>query len=135
MRRIAIALALLGVLGFQEAGCRQKNPGGLSEADEAAIRQGSEVFVKAANAKAWTDLAAIYSEGAALLPPNQEAVNGRAAIQAWFEAFPSFTDFRTQLLEVYGRGDLAYVRGTYSMKLALPGRFAPVEDRGKYIEI
>ncbi len=135
MRRIAIAIALLGVLGFGAAGCQKGGPAGLSQADEAAIREGSEAFVKGANAKAWSDLAAIYAEGAALLPPNQEAVNGRAAIQAWFEAFPPFTDFRTQLLEVYGRGDLAYVRGTYSMKLTLPGRSAQVENRGKYIEI
>lgn len=38
------------------------------------------------NAKDASALAAMYAEDATLMPPNQPAVSGRAAIRAWFEA-------------------------------------------------
>ena len=37
--------------------------------------------------------------------------------------------------EIEGRGDLAYVRGTYTMTLHPDGAPEPVEDAGKYLEI
>jgi ketosteroid isomerase-like protein len=56
-------------------------------------------------------------------------------MEPWFAAFPPMSDFRPQIIEVDGRGDLAYVRGTYSMMLTLPGATEPINDTGKYIEI
>jgi len=38
------------------------------------------------NAKDASVLAAMYGEDATLMPPNQPAVSGRAAIRGWFEA-------------------------------------------------
>jgi ketosteroid isomerase-like protein len=38
-------------------------------------------------------------------------------------------------VEMDGAGDMAYVYGTYSMMLAMPGMEEPVPDHGKYIEI
>jgi ketosteroid isomerase-like protein len=40
---------------------------------------------KAFNAKDAAALTSLYSETATLMPPNQSAVKGRAAIQAWFQ--------------------------------------------------
>lgn len=37
------------------------------------------------NAKDASSLASLYTEDATLMPPNQEAVKGRAAIRAWFQ--------------------------------------------------
>ncbi len=37
-------------------------------------------------------------------------------------------------MEIAGRGDLAYVRGTYKLKIVLEGH-DPIPDTGKYIEI
>jgi ketosteroid isomerase-like protein len=37
--------------------------------------------------------------------------------------------------ELEGRGDVAYARGSYSMKIAVPGAPAPVDEKGKYVEI
>jgi len=68
------------------------------------------------------------------LPPNQAAVQGKAAIQAWLEAFPPFSNFQEQSLEIEGQGDLAYDGGTYSMTVTPPGA-VPFEDRGKYLTI
>src|SRR5215831_19020474 len=38
------------------------------------------------NAKDASALAAMYAEDATLMPPNQAAVSGRAAIRGWFKA-------------------------------------------------
>ena len=116
------------------AGC-SRGPTPLSEADKATIRTNDEKFAQAVVAKNWSGLAAMYSTDAAFMPPNESAVQGRAAIQSWMNAFPPVTAFSLTPQLVDGRGDLAYVRGTYMMTLTPPGAPAPVEDHGKYIVI
>ena len=113
-------------------GCQ--GPAGLSEADRTAIRQGDENYAKLLNARDFKGVAALHADDAIILPPNQAAVQGRAAIQASLEAPPPFSNFQIQILEIEGRGDLAYSRGTYSITVT-PAGAAPIEDRGKYIEI
>jgi uncharacterized protein (TIGR02246 family) len=131
--RVILAVGVVASLGLA-AGCRQPAAEGFPEADQAAIRQATASAEKAVNARDFAAWAATYAEDAAMLPPNAEAVQGRAAIQAWAEAFPPVSDFRLQQLDLDGRGDLAYVRGTYSMVITPPGA-APATDRGKYLEI
>lgn len=108
---------------------------GLASSDLARIKKSTQSFVKAVLAKDWAALAQIYGQDASLNPPNAPAVNGRAAIQAWFEAFPPLTAFSLSEAQVDGRGDLAYVLGAYSMTLDIPDAPSPVVDSGKYIEI
>jgi ketosteroid isomerase-like protein len=113
-------------------GCQR--PEGLSEADRAAIRQADANDMKLMNAKDWKGDLALYTDDAIQLPPNQTAVQGKAAMQAWLEAFPPFSNFKEESLEIQGQGDLAYDRGTYSMTVTPPG-LAPIEDHGKYLTI
>lgn len=135
MKRRIVAFSVVAGMAVMGLGCQERGVAGLTDADTESIRRGAEAFVSGVNAGAWSDVAAIYALDAALLPPNGEAVNGRTAIRAWFEAFPPVTAFKTERLEVYGRGDLAVVRGTFSMNILLPGSTSTVQDRGKYIEI
>jgi ketosteroid isomerase-like protein len=130
-KRLIVTIGMAICLGFS-VGCQQ--PTGLSEADRTAIRQVGETDMKMMNAKDWMGDLALYTEDAIELPPNQAAVQGKAAIQAWEEAFPPFSNFQVQSLEIGGQGDLAYDRGTYSMTVTPPGT-APIEDRGKYLTI
>ncbi len=113
-------------------GCQ--GPAGLPEAEQAAIRQAEASFVKLVNARDWKGAVAAYAEDSIVLLPNQAAAQGKAAIQAWLEALPPLSDFQLHGVEIEGRGDLAYCRGTYSMRVA-PAGAAPIEDRGKYIAI
>jgi ketosteroid isomerase-like protein len=99
-----------------------------------AIRQAEENDMKLMNAKDWKGDSALYTEDAIQLPPNQAAVQGKAAIQAWMAAFPPFSNFQEQSLEIEGQGDLAFDRGTYSMTVT-PAGAAPIEDRGKHLII
>jgi ketosteroid isomerase-like protein len=130
-KRLILTMGMAICLGFS-VGCQR--PTGLSEADRTAIRQVGETDMKMMNAKDWKGDLALYTEDAIELPPNQAAVQGKAAIQACKEAFPPFSNFQEQSLEIEGQGDLAYDRGTYSMTVTPPGA-APIEDRGKYLTI
>lgn len=106
----------------------------LSKADVAKINEVTQTFVKAALAKDWATLAALYREDAVLNPPNAPAVRGRAAIRAWMEKLPPLTEFRATNETIEGCDGIAYVMGTYTMTMAPPGA-EPVKDSGKFLEI
>lgn len=122
------ALICLAILA-----CKPQAPAGLSEADKAAIRKVVDEAITITNWAAY--VRNYYGEDAVVMPPNSPSVQGRAAIESLFAAFPSISDFKPELLEIEGYGDLAYVRGTYSMAITLPGATTPIKDSGKYMEI
>ena len=62
-------------------------------------------------------------------------MEGRAAIAAWMQGLPPVKDFKLTPVEIEGRGDLAYVKGTFTMSMVPPGAPGPITDVGKYIEI
>ncbi len=126
-------LAVLAVLSISLAACAG-GAASLSDADIAAIEEVSASFAAAANANDWGGVAALYTEDAVLMPPNGPAVEGQAAIEAFFAAYPPFSGFTLNPVEIDGRGDLAFVRGTYSLTLEIEG-MEPTPDTGKYIEI
>ncbi len=126
-------LPVLAVLAVSVAACAGGGAS-LSDADIAAIEEVGESWIAAANADDWAGLAALYTEDAVLMPPNSPVVQGRAAIEAFFAAFPPSSGFALNPVEIDGRGDLAFVRGTYSLTLEIEG-MEPTPDTGKYIEI
>jgi ketosteroid isomerase-like protein len=128
-------LVLAGVMAVclcLSTGCQR--PTGLSKADLAAVHQAQEDDVKFTNAQDWKGDLALYAEDAILMPPNQEAVQGKAPIQAWMGAYPPISNLQEESLEIVGQGNLAYDRGTYSMTVTHVGA-APLEDHGKYLTI
>jgi uncharacterized protein (TIGR02246 family) len=92
-------------------------------------------FESAFRAKAWDRVSELYTEDGYLMPPNQPPVRGRAEIRAFLQAFPPVSAFALSADQVDGRGDLAFVRGSYRMTLTPPGASGPVQDEGKYLEI
>ena len=111
--------------------------GPLSEEDMAAIRAVPEAFAQAVLAGDWATVAAGYAEDAVFMPPNEPAVEGRAAIRVWWEASstPFLTQFTLPPTKIDGRGDLAYVRGTYAMTIMPEGAPEPFQESGKYVVI
>ncbi|MCE5309565.1 MAG: SgcJ/EcaC family oxidoreductase [Acidobacteriales bacterium] len=127
---LALGMAVCLVLNV---GCQR--PAGLSEADRTAIRQVDETYVKLALANDAKGSVALYTDDATVLPSHHAALQGKAAIQAWMEApGPKISKFEMRSLEIEGRGDLAYDRGTYSVTVT-PAGGTPVEDRGNYLTI
>ncbi|MFH1524635.1 MAG: DUF4440 domain-containing protein [Chloroflexota bacterium] len=134
--RLFVLMGLIMIL--MATACQAPAPTGLTETDKAAIQKVLDEANRIANSptKDWAAyVRAYYTEDAIVLPPNGPAVQGWTLMEPWFASFPPMSDFRPQIIEVEGRGDLAYVRGTYSMMLTPPGVTEPINDTGKYIEI
>ena len=117
--------------------CAPAAPPAVSAADKAAIQSAVDAALKIGNTQP-LDVAAYvkayYADNAILLPPNEKAVEGSAALVAWFKAFPPLSNVKFTLQEIEGVGDKAYVRGTYSLTATPPGA-AAMTDSGKYLEI
>ena len=109
--------------------------GSLSDDDVSAIRRTLDAFPKHFVSRDFDVLAAMYATDAVLMPPNHPAVQGRDAIKQFLGGFPRISQMEVGVAEIEGRGDLAYVRGTYTMTLHPDGAPEPVEDAGKYLEI
>jgi ketosteroid isomerase-like protein len=115
-------------------GC-QPAPAPLAEADVTAIRAATARFVENALARRDSANAAEYAEDGVFMPPNQPAVEGRAAIRAWFAAFPPMSAFNLTVVEVKGRSDLAYERGTWALTIAATGKTPAISDHGKFMAV
>ncbi len=132
--KLTVQISALMVLAMMFSACQAPAPSALTDADIAAIRAGNASYETAVKAKDWAALAALYAQDAVILPPNQPAVEGRANIQAYFAAFPPMSAFAVPIVEIDGRGDLAFVHGTYSLTVSPEGA-PPVTDTGKWLEI
>jgi uncharacterized protein (TIGR02246 family) len=108
---------------------------GLSQTDRRRIDEVTAAVMKAAVPKDVAAWAALYLDDAVVNPPNQPAVKGRTAIRAWLEAFPPIVELTLNNVKVEGRGDLAYVLGTYSLTIAPPGAPGPITDSGNFLTI
>jgi uncharacterized protein (TIGR02246 family) len=108
-------------------------PANPSEADNPTFTANGSRWMEAFNNHDAESLAALYTQDAVLLPPNEPAVFGRDAIAATHAELFAIGDFKIDIepLETVIDGQLAYVAGRYRM---WTGDGALV-DHGKYIEI
>jgi ketosteroid isomerase-like protein len=104
--------------------------------DQTSLRERTDAFVKAFNAKDVTQVLSIYAENSNFMPPNQPIIRGRDALKTFYdELFASgATNLKLEVTEVSGHGPLAYQSGTYEMDVK-PASGAPTHDRGKYLFI
>jgi len=108
--------------------CGQARP--LAETDKASLRSASDSFAALVRAGNDSGVAELYTENGVMMPPNEGIVEGRAAIRAYFEKLPPEMEIELTPVDLDGRGDLAYVRGTYVVTIG-----GAVADRGKFLEI
>lgn len=142
MRRTHVVLPILAGLVLLVAGCApaddaDSEPAGLTEREGAAIAEASSRWAQAVETGDLDRLASLYAEDAVLMPPGAPAVHGRQAIREFLATFPAVESATLTQEDVEGRGDLAYVVGSYELTmLAVPGDTASrVTDRGKFVEI
>src|SRR5229473_2897101 len=81
--------------------------------DQMAVRASAEAIITADNARDLNQVLGLYAPDAMLLPPDENPVVGRAAIQPRYQAlFQSMAPaIVSELNEVHVSGDWAYVRG------------------------
>ena len=109
------------------AGCMQA-----PQTDLEGLKAMRDVWQAAYDAKDAALSAEFYSETAAVMPPNSESVNGRAAIEDFFTEFHATgMGVEIQDTEAYAHGDVGYKVGTYTISNA----DGVTVDEGKYVEI
>lgn len=82
--------------------------------------------------------AAAYTDNAILMPPNHSPIEGKQAIEKYLaERASQFqaSNFQLSILEVDVQGETTIVRGTYSVNFIIPGVDAPMEERGKTLQV
>ncbi len=122
MKKLIILLFVLWTVG-----CMQ-----VPQTDLEGLKATEDIWQSAYDAKDSAGLAAIYAEDGALLPPNSEMMNGRAAIEAyWAEFHASGIGVEIRDTEVYAHSDLGYTVGTL---IATDAGGATI-DEGKYVVI
>ena len=135
VRRILVpvlAIALAGIACQPPA----QEPAELSADDVSAIKGLLDVVIEGDLAGDWEKVASVFAEDAVFMMPNAPSLEGPAA---WLEFVTAaeivITDLTVDVAEVDGRGDLAYVRGTYSEAFTAGGASEPTVMDGKFIWI
>ena len=122
-------LVVLGVVCLAAA-CSTAKPGEeFTMKDQTVIRERTDAFVKAFNAKDIDQILGIYAENSVFMPPNEPIIRGKDALRTFYgDLFKAgATDLRLNIAEVSGHGPLAYQSGGYELNRGA------VRDRGKYI--
>ena len=100
----------------------------------AEIAKVSDAYVKASLAADAKAVAALYTEDAVEMPPNQPMVKGRAAIEQYytkqFGGSAKLQSFTLTKIESNASGDIGYEVGTYRQTIT-DGQH-PMNDAGKY---
>ena len=125
-----ICLSLMLLVGCQAPAAVDT----FTDADVAAITADLEGFTTALLEGRYSDVAATYSEDTIFMPPYQDNVIGREAVEAWMAAFPSLGEMEFSDIEVAGTGDLAYATGHFRMTFAPDGENY-IEDSGTFLEV
>ncbi len=104
---------------------------------EQAIREQHHRATSALSAGDLDSMMAVYADDVVMLPPNEPAREGTAAIRSMWEGLLSAfgVEVAVSVEEVNVVGEWAFERGTFEMKLTPRSGEAPVEDSGKYLDV
>ena len=119
-----------GVMVWIIAACSAAGSKALLDTDKSSMRAATDSFTVYVVQHRDSMAASIYADNATLMPPNQPMVQGRAAIRAWMKSAQPLKSFVISPIDINGRGDLAYVRGTFQLLFE-----SGSQDRGKFLEI
>ena len=131
------AFALTSLLMF--AGCQTAptpEPKRDVVADTTAVNALRDQYATAFNASDAAAVAATFADDGIEMIPNQAAVEGKQAIQGYYEAMFKGSSAKTAAapLETQVAGDWAYDRGNYTVAVT-PKSGKPMEESGKYLVI
>ena len=104
--------------------------------DSRAIEAASEQFTNAYNQGDAAAVAALYTEEAKRLPPNNPMMIGRENIQAIYEASfdAGVSNLRLTVIDFNVNGDMAHEVGKYS-DTTQPDEGEAISESGKYVRI
>jgi uncharacterized protein (TIGR02246 family) len=125
---------MAAALAFVLAACSAPAQREFGKADRDNISKLVQDFTTAYNAKDAAKITTLFSGGAGLMPPNASTVRGAESIKGYFVSrfAQGATDLAIDPSDIAGSGTLAYIAGTYSLKLA-PAGGPERKDRGKLL--
>lgn len=140
LRRLAVALLLCAIPACSGAAPRHEpiDLGDNHASEEALLRALDEQWSATAAKNDLDGTVAFYAENAVLLPPNAPIATDAQSIRAsWAGLLGPNTalSWKVSGAEVASSGELGYVYGTYALTIKDPKGGAPVQDRGKFVEI
>ena len=132
--RILSLLVLMLTLLFL-LGCAPAPPDTTAE-DLQTIKASSEQYVEVFNRGDAAAFAALFTEGAKLLPPNSPMLVGRESIQASVQGFfdAGASNLQSTVIDLHVNGDMAYVVGKYTLTIQ-PEEGEAISVIGKYVTI
>ncbi len=95
------------------AGCQSGAPAALSDEDVAAITTAADQWATAVLNSQDDVLGDLYAEDAMFFPSDEQPVEGREEIQSWMRTVPGLEEFRITVIDIDGRGDLAFTRTSW----------------------
>ena len=135
---LSAAIVLLAVTTTAVSTQKPAAPGqakGRGEGTDAITAIG-DAYVKAVIAGDAKAIAALYTEDAIEMPPNEPMIKGRAAILQYYQkemgAGMTMNSFTLKHIETHASGDHGYDVGTYQQSITPKGATGPVTDTGKY---
>lgn len=105
----------------------------LSDADTAAIRETIAEAQRIGFADRKRLAKHYWSDSAEVVAANGVTIRGRGAVLQWLEKFPPVSEWKLTVIEMDGAGELAWVRGSYSILLSSRAKLP--FDNGQYLEI
>ena len=135
MRLSPYAFVFLLCLPFALVCCATPDASSMDVAQvRKSIEEASGRFARAFNRGDATNVAAMYTDDATILPPNGEMIQGREGFQGfWAGAIEvGMKDVTLTTVDVGGSGDTAYEIGKYTLKIQPEGREGTT-DAGKYV--
>jgi uncharacterized protein (TIGR02246 family) len=98
------------------------------------IEAREQAFVEAFNGGDAAGVAGLFTEDGRVLPPNADAVQGRANIEAFFKENQARASLSLRLFTVHESPDLCVAVGLSEVERH-PDGASPERDRGKFIEV
>lgn len=93
----------------------QPQPIGLSQEDRDALEAYIEEWVSQCLDRDWDPLVERLTDDVVLLPPDEPAVIGKAAVADFLEAYPIMTALSVSTDSADGRADLATIRSSFDL--------------------
>ncbi len=131
---LTVALVLGLAAGGVLAQSAEKKKTTSQESAASAFAKLNADWAAAANAKESAKIAALYTEDAVLMPPNEAIVRGRANIQAFWQGMldQGARDVSLASLGSASSGAVGYDAGTYEFTMQ-PAGGQPTREKGKYL--
>jgi uncharacterized protein (TIGR02246 family) len=138
--KTTMTLGILGLLGSAALSSAPIRGGmlGVGGVDPEIVRV-ADAFAAAVNGGDARAAAAVFAEDGAEMPPDQPAIRGRSAIEAYYRRMFSgparISNFRLSHDDGRIAGDVAYLTGVSTLVVTPPGGAPPQTQSGKYVVV